>query len=144
MTPIINPLFKREFIKDELAEQHINFTRSPLILTSPEWSQFCTPVLNPPNLQVADKELARANELQFSQELQFAFHIKYAGSILIKLTNHDPASLGKFVKRFLKETHDAKIIVELEMLDPATFSSVHRNDIEDDQPGEDQVRIHDL
>lgn len=135
-------MYKREFLKEELAQQHINFTRSPLILSSLEWKEYITPALSPLNLNVADKELAKANELQLSQELQFAFHVKYSGNILIKLSNHEPISLGNFIKRFLKDTHDARIIVELSMMDSAIFSSVHRSDlVEEDQLGEDQVSL---
>ena len=141
MTSITNQLFKREFVDEELAENHLNFTRSPMILESFEW-RYVTPVINVQNLSARNQEVAKNNELQFIQEMKFAYHVKDAGYILIKLGNNDPEVLGKQVKRLLKSTYDTRIVLEIPIVDSAVMNAAYRNDLPEDFEGQDQVCFH--
>ena len=138
MTPITNPIFKREYVNEELAEKHLNFTRSPMILESFEW-RFLTPVISVQNLSANDKDIAKNNELQFIQELKFAYHIKDAGYILIQLGNNDPEVLGKLVKRILKPAYDTRILLEVPMVVPEALMATYRSDIPEDFEAQDPV-----
>jgi hypothetical protein len=136
MVPIVNPHMEREFLREDL-EVPV-FTRSPMVLDSMGWS-CVTPVLTPLDLSAGSKDIARNNELRFSQDLQFAFHVKQDGMIVVKLGNNDPVKLGELIKQHSKS--NVEIVVEIPMVDPKSLNAAHRSDVAEDFEGQDQWAV---
>lgn len=130
MTNIVNPLYRKEFVDQSIASNQNNFARSPLVLNASEWLNDIAVFLDPLNLAAADEEIRQNNQMQFKQELKFALHLNYYGSILINLDNNDPKALGECVLEVINSftrQMEGNIVVQISMKDKKSFQSAYIN-----------------
>lgn len=139
MTSIFNPEYKREFINEEVAENQICFTRSPLILSSFEWIHRIVPMLSPPHVGVNDEEIKSNNEKQLLQELSFAFHLKSEGYISMNINHNDPEALAEALCKSLAlaTTFNGKVLIEIPMVSNNSMISAFLNEVDTCSDDED-------
>lgn len=139
VTNIVNPLYRREFVDEKIAENQNNFARSPLVLNATEWLNDMLMFVDPLNLTCEDEEIRLNNRMQLKQELKFAFHVNYQGTIVINLDNNDPKALGECVLEVLNSFTrqiEANVVVQLTMKDKRSFQSAYTRSEEDDDEAE--------
>lgn len=119
------------------AQQNI-FTRSPLILSADYWNKNFTPYIDPPNLDVQNDESLENNIQKFKQDINFAFHIKCEGFVIIRLHNQNPEKLGALVKEAMDRHFNfyGTVLIEVEMFNPREMCSMHCEDIKSDEDEE--------
>lgn len=102
VTPIVNPLFYREFADANIKERHRLFTRSDLILEPTMWSSKIICKLSD-NIDCDSENAAvRAHgEAAMKQEISFAQHLAQQGCMLVKLKNGNTVNLARIVTRNL-------------------------------------------
>lgn len=143
ISPVVNPSFKREFLDQEIARKQIVFTRSPLVLDANEWLHYVIPCVSIRNIGINDEELRKQNELEFTQEINFARHVQCAGRIYLSdFSNCDPESLGRLMNSLLvdprKKTNEDEFYVEVSMDDRRKISASSYYGDEEDNEGSDQ------
>lgn len=135
IAPLISPEIIRELGNEKLADKQIVFTRSPLVLSADYWNKNYSPYVNPPNFEVDDEEILKNNILKFKQDLRFAFHLKYEGFIIVRLSNQNPEKLAGLIKEVVEghENFTGQVLVEIPMVDPKTLSSIYSSEYGDDE-----------
>lgn len=145
IAPLISSEYIRELSNETLADKQTVFTRSPLILSSDYWNKNYSPYINPPNLDVRDEEVLKNNILKFKQDIRFAFHLKYEGFVVVRLSNQKPEKLGELIKEVIDshENFTGQVLVEIPMVDLKTLGSAYCSDYGDDEEvtGQDQWKI---
>lgn len=140
ITPVVNRLYRREFVDETLGENQICFTRSPLILDSATWIHYVCPTIKP-RLGTEDEE-TNSNALnKFAQEFKFALHLKNQGNISISLEDCDPELLASAIMAYLPEHYDGRILIELPMSDPKELSASYYSDEPEEYTGVDYWNI---
>lgn len=128
-----------------MASQRFDFCRHHSTIPIPiiDLSITVSPYLDPPNVGVKDEELRANNEIQFLQELCFAFHLKPQEFIYLKLANNDPEALGAaLLNGFTCSLRfDGKILVEVPMTSNASLVSAQLSDINISIEDEDQWKV---
>lgn len=102
ITPLVNPLFHREYNDIRLSKQHIKFTRSDLILEPNTWAYKVICKLSDSNgCDSADYAVRMRGEAMVRQEMNFAQHLTTHGTILLRLNGTDTLNLARVVSQTL-------------------------------------------
>lgn len=133
MSNIVNTEFIREFVDDSIAQKQLCFTRSPLALSSSDWSLSFSACINSVNIDVSDPDLAKNNERQFLQEIHFAQHLKHTGYIVVKLTTRNAEQLARTLQSSISDQFQGKILLQIDMVDPRKQSFIYRSDLTEQQ-----------
>lgn len=95
ITSITNPIFRREFHKEPLKQNHSRFTRSGLLLgPSKLQTRVVAKLSDSIDCDSADENVRRNSELTIKQEIAFAQHVASHGSILIKVRGTNTFNLA--------------------------------------------------
>lgn len=96
ITPIVNPLFYRNFLNET---QHINYTRSDLILSYNDWVRQVIPKIdNSVDCDSKDDHIRWHSESTLHQEMAFANHLSDTGYSLIRLNYRESfANLARII-----------------------------------------------
>lgn len=136
MTPVVNRLYRREFVDETLGANQICFTRSPMVLDATTWSYYFVPTITP-RLGIDDEE-SHVNALKkFAQEFLFAIHLKNEGYLSISLVDSEPEALAAAILTYLPDHYAGKILVELPITDPRELSASYYSDEPEDFTGND-------
>lgn len=102
-TPLVSPLFTREFQDSVVAKQHIPFSRSDLILKSSQWLNGVICRLSD-NLDLdSDSEAIRKHgEETLKQEIAFAEHVLQMGYYMIRLRSGKVTNMARTLSSFNK------------------------------------------
>lgn len=98
ITPIVNPLFTREFENKTIAENHLHFTRSDLIMEHANWSKKIVAKLSDYiDCDSLDESIRKHSEKTLKQEIAFAQHLSSEGPMLIKLKRTNTVNLARII-----------------------------------------------
>lgn len=102
VTPIVNPLYYRDFEDDTLSTRHAIFSRSDLILEANEWHQkIIAKISDYIDCDSLDETVRKHSVKTLIQELSFADHL-LNGYVLIKLKSERSINLARIVSRQIK------------------------------------------
>lgn len=131
-TPLVNPMFQREFDDKyhPIRERHIPFSRSDLIFKSSQWLNCVIGRLNDSYLD-ADSDcptIRKQAEATLNQEMQFAEHAIQNGYCMVRLTGGRTQNLSRILSNFNK----CWLLVEVPMVDPKAAQLQWRRDVNAD------------
>ncbi|XP_063695873.1 protein arginine N-methyltransferase 5-like [Culicoides brevitarsis] len=123
---ITHPLFKREFEKEKLRDEHQLFTRSDLILSPSEWlDQVVLKLSSDLELDSEDDAIRKHSEKVLMQELNMASHLIQNGYVLMELKPGNSTNLA----RSIMQSSKCVILVELPMTDIRLTTLSRRKDL---------------
>lgn len=124
VTPIVNPLYSREFINQDIADRHKNFSRSDLILHPSMWmTKIVAKISDYIECDSNDSNVRTHSSATLEQEMGFAQHLAAQGYMLIPLRDTNTLNLARVIARNLSGT----MLIEVPMVDPKSLSSAYRN-----------------
>lgn len=102
ITPIVNPLFHREFEVATLSERHIKFTRPDLILEPNIWaSKIICKLSDTADCDSDNYDVRMHAEKTIQQEINFAQHLACHGTMLMRLHGLNTVNLARTITRNL-------------------------------------------
>lgn len=98
ITPIVNPLFKREFEDEAVAEKHLRFSRSDLILEPVDWlNKIVAKISDHIDCDSPDENIRKHSEKILKQEITYAQHLSSQGFMLINLRGTNTLNLARII-----------------------------------------------
>lgn len=98
ITPIVNPLFYREFKRQPMRDNHIRFTRSDLLLESKiYYEQLVTRLNDTIDCDSADENIQEHSVKTLKQELAYCQHLSSEGYALTRLQNTNTVNLTRIL-----------------------------------------------
>lgn len=126
ITPIVNNLYTREFLKENLMAQQTRFTRSALILPAETWQSKIIPHICSKDLDSELDTVRKMNEKRVIQELNLANHLTTAnGFILLKLDSINTENMAKLI---VDSYYKGNVLIETDMVNMQKVSSLWRTD----------------
>jgi len=139
MTPVVNSEYHREFSDEAIAERQKCFARSPMCLSSSDWSYKICTMVHSLKVDIEDEHMQANNVAQFKQELGFVQHCNHSGPIMVKLQNGSNENLAQLLNEMMPQ-HLNPVLVEVQMCSAKKHGVVYRDDIadEDDETDEEE------
>lgn len=131
-TKLSSDLFKREFLDEEVASNHVQFSRNALSYESFTYAAEILNIIEISNLiDSTNEEVQRNYEEKILTDINYGFHLKQCGPLYIK-SNCKPAKLGELLMKAL-EGKQNEFIVEIELVSKKYFQQMHLKGSSDDE-----------
>ena len=128
ITPIVNNLYEREFLKEDIMAKQTRFTRSALILPAETWQTRIIPHISNKDLDSQMVSVRKLSEKRVIQELNLANHLTTAnGFILMKIDSLNTENMAKII---VDSYYKGNVLIEIDMMNMQKVSSVWRKDTE--------------
>lgn len=128
ITPIVNNLNQREFLKEGIMATQTRFTRSALILPAETWQSKIIAHISSKDVDSKIETVRKMNEKRVIQELNLANHLTTAnGFILLKLDSLNSENLAKII---IDSYYKGNVLIEVDMVNLKKVSSLWRKDTE--------------
>lgn len=126
ITKLSSDLFKREFLDEEVASNHLNFSRNALAFKAATFYSKILPMIEISSLMDSTSEEIQTNyEERILTDINYGFHLKQCGSLYIK-SSCKPETLGKLLKKALKgKFFECNFIVEVDLTSKQYFQQMH-------------------
>ena len=103
ITPIVNPLFYREFQNEPIASRHILFTRSDLILKPQDWlNKVVVKLSDYIDCDSENHHVRKHSEATLIQEMLYAAHLAHNGYSIVRLKGTNTLNLARIITNNLK------------------------------------------
>lgn len=134
-TPLVNPLFSREFSNKSIAAKHIPFSRSDLIFKSTQWlNGIVCKFSDYIDCDSESDQVRKHSEETLQQEVAFAEHVVQNGYCLMRLRKgRCNVNLGRILSSFSK----CYVLLEVPMACPKSQSRIWRSDLKEKLDKED-------
>lgn len=128
ITPIVNNLYEREFLKEDIMATQTRFTRSALILPAETWQSKIIAHISSKDVDSKIETVRKMSEKRLIQELNLANHLTTAnGFILLKINSLDTENLAKII---VDSYYKGNVLIEVDMVNLKKISSLWRKDDE--------------
>lgn len=96
VTPIVNPLFYREFGDEKLSKRHLKFTRSDVVLEPNVWvRKIIFKLSDSIDCDSTNKNVRAHSEATFKQEINYAQHLASHGTMLLRIKGTNTSNLAR-------------------------------------------------
>lgn len=118
ITKLSSDNFVRDFINQEIAEDHYAFTRSYLQQKPETYNRFIIPMIQiSSDISNEDLEIRENYEKRVIADINYAKHIKASrGRIYFKISSQaDPKRVAEVILKTLPKSHEPVFAIEVEM-----------------------------
>lgn len=128
ITPIVSPLFHREFVHEEIANRHLAFSRSDLILEPNIWlhkvvAKFSDYI----DCDSDDDNIRKHSEMTLKQEMAYAQHLAQHGYSLIQLKGTNSLNLARIVAENVQGKQNIFFLLRLNVHNFSCFGDFRNN-----------------
>lgn len=135
ITPIVNNLNEREFLKEAIMGKQNRFTRSALILPAETWQSRIIVHISNYDLDSDSETVRKLGERKMIQELNLANHLTTAnGFVLMKIESFNTKNMAKII---VDSYYKGNVLLETDMVNIQKVSFLWRKDLE----GVENVKI---